>query len=289
MKPRYLINHFYSPLVRNTLLALLLWTGGMAGSLWWSNQTLQQHSMALAKMGALSNINKDMAFRIWAASHGGVYVPPDEKTPSNPYLHVPHRDVVTTEGQHLTLMNPAYMLRQIMTDYSRLFGLRGHITSLQLTNPINQPDAWEKAALESFQQGVKEAVTTATIEGEPYLRMIQPFLMEQGCLKCHADTGVKVGEVRGGISASVPLAPIYAASLAQERNIYLFHGIAWLFSMGLIGLVAWRSKLEIAARTRAEKAEVLASHDGLTGHITTACSIRCWRMKLPAPGVTSDL
>lgn len=265
MKLYDISNNSRSPLIRNTLLALLLWTAGVAISLLWSNQTLQQQSLALAKMGALSNINKDMAFRTWAASHGGAYVPPDENTPPNPYLHVPNRDVVTTEGKRLTLMNPAYMLRQIMGEYSRLYGVKGHITSLQLTNPINQPDAWEKAALESFQQGANEAVTTANIDSKPYLRMIKPFLMEQGCLKCHADTGVKVGEVRGGISASVPLEPIYAASVAQERNIYLFHGIAWLSGMGLIGLVAWRSKRESTALARAEKAEDLASHDGLTG------------------------
>lgn len=265
VKLRDLINHLRTPLIRNTLLALLFWTTGAAGSLWWSNQTLQQQSLAVAKMGALSNINKDMAFRIWAASHGGVYVPPDERTPPNPYLHVPDRDVVTTDRKHLTLMNPAYMLREIMEDYDRLFGVKGHITSLQLTNPMNEPDAWEKAALESFQQGAKEAVTSTHIDGKPYLRMIKPFLMEPGCLKCHADTGVKVGEVRGGVSASVPLEPIYAASLAQKRNIYLSHGIAWLSGMSLIGLVAWRSKREIAARARAEIAEVLASHDGLTG------------------------
>lgn len=258
-------NDFCSPLFRNTLLALLLWTGTVAGSLWWNGQTLHQQSLELAKTGALSNINKDMAFRMWAASHGGVYVPPDEKTPPNPYLHVPDRDVVTNEGKALTLVNPAYMLRQVMEENSRLFGVKGHITSLQLTNPINRPDVWERAALESFQQGVKEVTATVDIDGKPYLRVIQPMLMEKSCLKCHADTEVKVGGVRGGISVAVPLEPIFAASWAQRRNIYLFHGTVWLFGIGLIGLVAWRSKRESAERTRAEKAEVLANYDGLTG------------------------
>lgn len=256
---------FPSPLLRNTLLALLLWTGTVVGSLWWNDQTLHQQSLELAKAGALSNINKDMAFRMWAASHGGVYVPPSEKTPPNPYLHVPDRDVVTTEGKHLTLVNPAYMLRQVMEENSRLFGIKGHITSLQLTNPINQPDAWEEAALASFQQGAKEATAAVDIDGKPYLRVMQPMLMEKSCLKCHADTAVKAGEVRGGISVAVPLEPIFAASEAQHRNIHWFHGTAWLFGVSLIGLVAWRSKRESAERIRAEKAEMLARYDGLTG------------------------
>jgi hypothetical protein len=38
-------------------------------------------------------------YRLWAAMQGGVYVPPSDKTPPNPYLaHIPNRDVETTEG-----------------------------------------------------------------------------------------------------------------------------------------------------------------------------------------------
>jgi diguanylate cyclase (GGDEF)-like protein len=59
--------------------------------------------------------------------------------------------------------------------------------------------------------------------------------------------------------------PIYSASRAQDRNIKLFHGAAWLLGTGLIGLVAWFNKRESAERARAEHAEELASHDGLTG------------------------
>ncbi len=135
-----------STLARNTLLALLLWTGVTAGSLWWNSHILQQQILDLAKTAAQGNINKDLAFRIWAASHGGVYVPPDESTPPNPYLaHIPDRDVVTTEGKRLTLMNPAYMLRQLMTEHSRLFAVKGRITSLQLTNAARQGERSEGA------------------------------------------------------------------------------------------------------------------------------------------------
>ncbi len=266
VKPPDLRKAFRSTLPRNTLLALLLWSGVVAGSLWWNVRILQEQTLELARMAAASNINKDVAFRMWAASHGGVYVSPDESTPPNPYLaHVPDRDVVTTDGRRLTLMNPAYMLRQVMTEHSRLFGVKGHITSLQLTNPINRPDEWEQAGLEAFRQGAQEAVAVVDVDGKPHLRMMRPFLMEKGCLKCHADTGVKVGEVRGGISVSVPLEPVYTATRAAYRNVGLFHGAAWLLGAGLIGLVAWYSRRESAERARAEHAEEQASRDGLTG------------------------
>jgi diguanylate cyclase (GGDEF)-like protein len=289
---------FRSPLIRNTLLALLLWTLGAAGSMWWNNRTVQQQNLDLAKTTALGSINKDIAFRIWAASHGGVYVTPDERTPPNPYLaHVPDRDVITTGGKRLTLINPAYMLRLVMGENSRLFGVKGHLTSLQLTNPANQPDGWEQAALESFRQGVTEATTVVDIDGKPHLRMIRPLQMEKGCLMCHADTGVKLGEVRGGISVSIPMEPIYSASRAHNRDINLFHGAAWLLGMGLIGLVAWGSKRESAERERAEQAEERASHDGLTGlynhrtfySILGSEIIRAQRFKHPASLLMLDI
>ena len=230
---------------QNAVLALLLWTGGVAISWWWSYNTHQQRLFELAKIEAATNINKDFSFRKWATSHGGVYVPPDENTPPNPYLaNIPDRDIVTDKGKHLTLMNPAYMMRQIMQNYSDLYGVKGHLTSLQLTNPINAPDAWELEALKSFQLGVKETVAITEIEGKPYLRMIRPIAMEQGCLKCHAGTGIKIGEIRGGISTSIPMDPLYAAFKPEFRNTSMLHGVFWLLGVGAISFMVRRIRRE---------------------------------------------
>jgi len=253
---------FRSTLIRNTLLALLLWTGAVAESLWWNIHTLKQKNLDLAKTAALS----DMAFGIWATTHGGVYISPGENArPNSNPIRIPNRDAVTPDGQRLTLINPADMHRQVIGENPLLFGAKGRITSLQLRDPINQPDEWEKTALESFQQGAKEATKVVDIDGKPQLRVIRPILMGEDCLKCHAYTGVKLGEVRGGISVSIPMEPIYTASQAQNRNIYLFHGAAWLLGMGFIGLVSFTSTREFAWRARTEQAEELASHDSLTG------------------------
>ena len=79
----------------------------------------------LAKKEATTCLNKDFALRYWAASHGGVYVPITESTPPNPFLNnLPERDIKTPSGNSLTLMNPAYMLRQTMNQYESLYGVR---------------------------------------------------------------------------------------------------------------------------------------------------------------------
>jgi diguanylate cyclase (GGDEF)-like protein len=262
MKPPNVKKSFRSPLVHNALLVVLLWTGAVAGSLWWNIHILQQKNLDLAKAAALS----DMAFGIWATTHGGIYISPDQNTPPKSHpTPVPNGDVVTGEGKRLTLIDPTYMPHQVTGENTPLSGIRGRITSLQLANPIDQPDEWEKAALESFLQGAKEATTVTNIDGHPHLRVIRPILMGQDCLKCHATTGVDLGEVRGGLSVLIPMEPIHTASRAQNRNISLFHGAAWLLGMGAIGFVAFVSKRESARRERLEQAEELVGRDSLTG------------------------
>ena len=158
----------------------------------------------MAKIEARANFNKDQAFRFWAAKHGGVYVPINSRTPPNPFLsHVPERDITTESGKALTMMNPAYMLRQMMEEYEDLFGVRGHITSIKHYRPETAPDEWERSALMAFERGDKEVSEFTEIEGKPYLRLMQPMIAKKSCLKCHAKKDYKMGDVRGGVSISV--------------------------------------------------------------------------------------
>lgn len=157
-------------------LIVILWSVLVAGSLAWYMRLQQQNTLNAATVAARANINKDQSFRKWAATHGGVYVSPTEHTPPNPYLKVPDRDVVTTTGKALTLMNPAYMLRQLQSDFPGEYGTRSNITSLKPINPNNAPDAWEAKALHGFERGSKELLEAQQIDGQPYLRMMRRLL-----------------------------------------------------------------------------------------------------------------
>jgi len=241
--------------MRGLGLMLVIWSALVAGSLAWDMQQQKQGILDTATAAARANIRKDMSFRKWAATHGGVYVPPTEHTPPNPYLKVPDRDVVTTTGKTLTLMNPAYALRQMQSDFPDDYGTKSHITSLKPINPNNAPDAWEAKALHAFEQGGKELLEAQQIDGQPYLRMMLPFIVEQGCLKCHAQQGYKLGDIRGGISSAVSLAPFLARERELGTSLVLTHGAVWL--IGLAGL-AWLGasfrriqRLEILTRSAA--------------------------------------
>ncbi|WED24859.1 diguanylate cyclase [Vibrio sp. JC009] len=256
-----------------TLLVFACWTLSLVGLLSWTIWKEEKHAEDYARLEAKASFNKDVALRQWSAKHGGVYVPVSEDTPPNPYLsNIPDRDIVAPEGKQLTLMNPAYMIRQTMHDYSQLYGIKGRITSLNPLNPINVADEWEKKVLTMFERGVEEYSEITQIDGEPYLRYMQAFMTEESCLKCHENQGYKVGDVRGGVGVSVPVEPYMKLRNETIETAVWSYGLIWL--LGILGMVvANRSarehimthhSVELALTLEKEKAEQLSQLDPLT-------------------------
>src|ERR1039458_52274 len=85
---------------RKYLLAMVGWSVLISVSLAWNLRQEANETLGMAVATARTNINKDISFRKWVASHGGVYVPPTKDTPPNSYLKVPDRDVTTRSEEH---------------------------------------------------------------------------------------------------------------------------------------------------------------------------------------------
>lgn len=244
MSPTLTYALFQPSLIRRyAVLSALILTVLIIVSVVWNLNNLKDQAINLATAEAISNWNKDLSFRRWATRHGGLYVKPDERTPPNPYLgHLTDRDVVTHDGTQLTLMNPAYMMRQMTEEFEEFYGIKGSITGQVLLNPVNKADAWEMESLKKFDQGVKEIIEQAVIDGSPYLRLMRPMVMQKGCVKCHGHLGFKVGDIRGGISVSIPLNPYFAASEVTADTMLATHGSVWLLGVFVIGFVAVRGR-----------------------------------------------
>lgn len=251
---------------RLAAFVMLVWTLVVIASLAWGAYGHRREALNIAYQNAITTITKDIAFRDWVASHGGVYVVPTEQTPPNPYLHfMPERDVATTTGNKLTLMNPAYVLREAQSLYQGELGESAHITSLKPINPNNAPDEWEKMALNRFERGEREIKEVTQSNGIQQLRVMRAFTVDEVCLKCHAHQGYKIGDIRGGISAIVPLKPLFDVEARDIRNLSISHGIIWLLGMAGIGAYNFVRRREIERISRQQELEHLASTDALTG------------------------
>lgn len=203
--------------------------------------------------------------RRWNASHGGVFVPVTATLRPSPWLsHVPDRSARTDGGRELTLMNPAWMSREMLEIANRELELNGHVTSLDPIRPENAPDEWERRALERLGQGGGDSYSEVVDgPGGTRLRYMGRLLAEQTCLRCHAQQVRKVGDVRGGIGVSVPLAPLEAIGRRDTRQQLLVHGAIWV--LGLIGIqLALRDHRRRAAAEAAAEARTSAAEAELS-------------------------
>jgi diguanylate cyclase (GGDEF)-like protein len=251
---------------RYVLMFVAIWTAGVIVSLGWNIYQLRQSILSVARTTAKISYDKDVIYRRWAANQGGVYVPVSEMTPPNPYLKVPHRDIETPDGLSLTLINPAYMTRQVNEMSMETHNFQGHITSLNPIRPENFPDPWEKEALKSFEQGIKEISSIEMKSGKEYFRSMHPFVTEKSCLKCHAIQGYKEGDIRGGISVSIPMEPLRAIERSRMIELTLAHSFLWIIGLTGIGIGTQRLRHQTLQREKAENELLLLSiTDQLTG------------------------
>jgi len=239
------------------ILACLIWTFAIALS---GSMTVISDGTELqeqVRVVARAAFEKDVAYRNWNAAHGGVYVAVDAQNQPNPYLDVPDRDLRTETGRRLTLINPAYMTRQVHELQGVNTGVQGHITSLRPLRPENSPDDWERAALMEFERGKAEVSSREVMNGVEHLRLMRPLWVEKPCLKCHARQGYREGEIRGGISVSVPIAGMLSAFRLQVFRIVGAHALMW--TLGLAGLLLGGRRLGQSLR-EAEQARLAAEN-----------------------------
>lgn len=243
---------YSSILNRYTLILALVWTLAIGISLSWNYINNKDDAEQAAIITVRTQLVKDVIYRRWNAEHGGVYAAITEKSPPNPYLtQVRERDIKTPSGRKLTLINPAYMTRQVHELGLETEGILGHITSLKPIRPENIHDAWEKKALMSFEKGQHEYFSIEMLNNSSYLRLMRPLKTEKECLKCHAQQGYKEGDIRGGISISIPMTP-YMDIADEHMYAQIFvHIILLLLGFAGITLGARKVRKNVVERDHA--------------------------------------
>ncbi len=243
---------------RRILLYLLLLsaiiTVAAALSLVYNLNAITDHYQQLAQEMGRTFFKELVIVRRWNANLGGIYAPVTEQLQPNPYLDDPRRDLTTTDGQQLTKVNPAFMTRLLseMPDHTAA-NIQFHITSLKPLNPHNAPDDWERAALQSFEHNAVEHFAVVNEPGGQFLRYMGRLVTEQACLSCHAKQGYQLGDMRGGIRVSLPLAPFEAAAAGSRRQSYWVHGTFWLITLTLLwvgGILLLRNVAQLEGLNR---------------------------------------
>lgn len=208
----------------------------------WNLAHNASNAVDLTTRTAQALLEKDLLYREWSILHGGVYIPEAHASHPEPTTNTndAERAIETPSGQRLTLLNPAIVSRQIFQMQNEQMGISGHITSLDPIRAENRPDDWERQALHAFAEGAQEVSGIEKREAGRYFRLMRPLVTVPSCLRCHEEQGRKPGELRGGISVTVPMDQF--APQAENRHLASAHLGLW--SLGIVGLVLGLRKLE---------------------------------------------
>ena len=226
----------------NFILLFIAWTFLVILSGVWNYHHASRHSIDMARLEAKTIFQHNLAYRRWNSGLGGIYARVTEKNQPNPYLDVPDRDIIASDGTEYTMINPFQMTRMaydLIMSQSPDHAAINRTVSLESVNPLNKPDDWEREVLLGFEEGRGDDVSEITqINGRPYMRLLMPYIAEDPCLKCHGEQGYEVGDVRGGMSIAVPMKPYFDSAGSAQRTMIMTHLILWILGAGPIFLLS---------------------------------------------------
>lgn len=231
----------------------LLWTLVVAALGLTHYYQTSQAILKNAQTAARASLDRDKTFRKWLTEHGGIYVPVSETARPNPYMdHLPERDIVSASGQVLTLIDHSTMIHQVhdvadhhLESHSYVFGNRALSSS-------TAPSDREQEIIAAFQQGGEEW-TELTNDTPRHLHLIQPFVADSSCLKCHGVQGFREGDILGGVGIMIPWAD-YQKELNDLTLNYAFgYGGLWLIGLLFTDFNRRRLRVHLKQRRQAEE------------------------------------
>ncbi len=176
--------------------------------------------------------------RQWVADHHGLFVLKTDHDHANPYLDNPM--IRAVDGKIFVKRNPAMVTREL-SEYAARDGFCWfRVTSLNPVNPDNRPDDFERSSLELFEKGVPEIIKISTGSQGRILRYVAPLSVKGSCLPCHARHGYQVGDIRGALSISVPIAWADKVIARNNRTIF-FYGLLSVLAVALVLYILFNS------------------------------------------------
>lgn len=184
--------------------------------------------------------------RRWNADYGGVYVLKKPGMESNPYLA--QFDVHSTDGRTFILKSPELMTREISEYAKKIDAFSFHITSLKYLNPENAPDHWEKESLILMEEGALETSIREKEAGKMVYRLMEPLTYEPGCASCHGQQGYTVGDVKGGISVTIPFEKTSQSIAMNRRLMFALCVLVLLAFVWVLYFFVWRLLKQLAVQ-----------------------------------------
>jgi len=146
---------------------------------------------------------------------------------------------------------PVVAAWSVAQNYADKNSMTFHTPSLNPRNPKNQPDDFERRALEKFQSDpeLKEFSERQSVDNKEVMRYAQPVRLTQDCMVCHggpagqkgpfgyAKEGMRVGDLRGAFAVTASTDQLVSTARSNSIATFLLSFLILLASAGTIFLV----------------------------------------------------
>jgi len=241
-----------------TTALILAWSSLIAISGSWNIYQINRDTIDKARIEARTIYQHNLAYRKWSTMHGGIYTKITQNNKSNPHFIFPLNDTQGSLG--FAVVDPYQMTKQtydLLQQQSPSLATFSRTVSLDYRDsmdPYDKPDPWERKGLLTMQKGgIDELSEIITINKAKYLRLLKPYVIEQGCLNCHVQGTYKVGAIRAGMSVAVPMEPYYHIEANSKKTVYLTHLLIWF--LGCFTIIRFTSAFKKYKRTITESEE----------------------------------
>jgi signal transduction histidine kinase len=171
--------------------------------------------------------------RQWITDCGGVFVDPQSQGAKD--IACFFDDKVQTSHGEFQRFTPAMVTRKLSQYSTRQDLYRFRLASLNPLNPENEPDGFEKEAINLFRtEKVSETFRFAQNNGNQYFQYMVPLYLEKQCLECHNREGDSVNAVRGGLSVFLNVEETMSA--ARKNHLKLAVAGAGLICVTILTL-----------------------------------------------------
>jgi hypothetical protein len=102
--------------------------------------------------------------------------------------------------------------------------------------------------------------------------MIRPLVTKKGCLKCHGHQGYAVGDIRGGVSVSIPMLHYRELGKKASFDILLSFGLLW--GIGLFFISFFILRFQTIVKQRIELQQIAEKHKLLSEFIPICASCK---------------
>jgi len=153
-------------------------------------------------------------------------------------------------GKNFKTLNqvPVVVAWSVARQYAAAQDMEFHTPSLTPRNPKNQPDEFERRALEAFQQdsSVKEFSERRVEDGKDVMRYAQAVRLTQDCLFCHGDPagakdpfgftkeGMKAGDLRGAFAVRASTEGLVQTAGSNSIVLFLISFLSLLAAAGVV-------------------------------------------------------